>query len=154
MAITRMRPAAVPGPASNTPGPASNLLTIARRGLNEAAISSRPAERYASAHLAALRCAAAVLAAKTRPELSTARRRRPRNAWALLADVAPELAEWAAFFSAGATKRAAAEAGIEGAVSARDADDLLRDVEIFLALVETTLGVAHQSALALHVRAS
>jgi len=154
MAITRTRPAAVPGPASNASGPASNLLTIARHGISEAAISSRPAERYANAHLAALRCAAAVLAAKTRPELSSARRTRPRNAWALLADVAPELAEWAAFFSAGAAKRAAAEAGIDGAVTARDADDLLRDVEIFLALVETTLGVAHQSALAFHVRAS
>ncbi|MGH8891459.1 MAG: SAV_6107 family HEPN domain-containing protein [Acidothermaceae bacterium] len=154
MAITRIRHDAVLGPAHRVHGPASNLLASARHGLLEAAISSRPAERYANAHLAALRCAAAVLAAKTRPELSSSRRSRPRNAWALLADVAPELAEWAAFFSAGAAKRAAAEAGIEGAVTARDADDLLRDVEIFLALVETTLGVAHQSALALEVRAS
>lgn len=153
MPITSMRPAASPGPDSGVPAPASNLLAIARRGLHEAAISSRPAERYANAHLAALRCAAAVLAAKARPE-STARRNRPKNAWGLLAQVAPELAEWAAFFAAGAAKRAAAEAGIQGAVTVRDADDLLRDVEIFLALVETTLGVAHQSALALGVRAS
>ena len=57
------------------------------------------------------------------------RNRRPRNAWVLLTEVAPELAEWAAFFAAGARKRAAAEAGIESAVTARDADDLVRDVE-------------------------
>jgi hypothetical protein len=48
---------------------ALGLLAAARHGLDEAATSSRPAQRYASAHLAALRCAAAVLAARARPEL-------------------------------------------------------------------------------------
>jgi hypothetical protein len=65
----------------------------------------------------------------------------------LLAQVAPELAEWAAFFAAGAGKRAAAEAGLSRAVTAREADDLLRDAETYLALVETTLGLTHQPAL-------
>jgi hypothetical protein len=65
----------------------------------------------------------------------------------LLTQVAPELAEWAAFFAAGATKRAAAEAGLDRSVSAREADDLLRDSETFLALAETTIGVMHQPAL-------
>ena len=64
--------------------------------------------------------------------------RRPTSAWALLTGVAPELAEWAAYFAAGAAKRAAAEAGIRSAVTAREADDLLRDTTIFLQLVETT----------------
>jgi hypothetical protein len=65
----------------------------------------------------------------------------------LLTEVAPELAEWAAFFAAGAAKRAAAEAGLDGSLTAREADDLVRDVEIFLALVETTIGLSHQAAL-------
>jgi hypothetical protein len=123
---------------------ALDLLDVARRSLAEAAMTTVPAQRYTAAHLSALRSAAAVLSVRTRP-IDT--HRRPRSAWVLLPEVAPELEEWAAFFAAGAGKRAAAEAGISTAVSARDADDLLRDAETFLALVETTLGLAHQPAL-------
>ena len=56
--------------------------------------------------------------------------------------MAPELAEWAAFFAAGAAKRAAAEAGSRRAVTEREADDLVRDADRFLALVEESLGLA------------
>ena len=35
-----------------------------------------------------------------------------------------------------------------GAASVREADDLLRDVQSFLAVVETALGRAHQPLLA------
>ncbi len=134
---------------------AEQLLAAARRGLAAATASSRVGERYATAHLAALRCAAAILAARARPEISAAGRdRRPRNAWALLTVVAPEFAEWATFFASGAAKRAAAEAGIDGAVTAREADDLIRDVETFLALAETTVGLGHQTALTIGARAS
>jgi hypothetical protein len=125
---------------------ALDLLAVARHGLAEATLTTRPYERYAAAHLAALRTAAAVLAARARPADGTSRRR-PRSAWALLPEVAPELTEWAAFFAAGAGKRAAAEAGLSRAVTAREADDLLRDTETFLALVETTLGLPHQQSL-------
>jgi len=120
---------------------AIGLLDQARRGLQEAAALTVPAERYATAHLAALRGAAAVLAAKTRPTDARLRRRRPTSAWVLLTEVTPELAEWAAFFAAGAAKRAAAEAGVTRAVTSREADDLVRDAGTFLALVETTLGL-------------
>jgi hypothetical protein len=120
---------------------AVGLLDQARRGLQEAMSLTVPAERYATAHLAALRGAAAVLAARTRPTDPHLRRRRPTSAWVLLTDVAPELTEWAAFFAAGAAKRAAAEAGVTRAVTAREGDDLVRDVGTFLALVETTLGL-------------
>jgi hypothetical protein len=105
-------------------------------------LEPRASRRYAVAHLAALRAAAAVLATRARPT----GRRGPRSAWDLLAQAAPELAEWAAFFAAGAGKRAAAEAGLD-AVTPREADDLLRDVETFLALAETTVGVPHQTSL-------
>ena len=123
---------------------AAELLESARRGVTEAAVATVPGERYASAHLAALRAAAAVLAVRARP---ATRRRSPRSAWAMLPAVAPELSEWAAFFAAGAGKRAAAEAGLTRSVTAREADDLLRDAETFLALVETTLGADGQPAL-------
>ncbi|MCA1713061.1 MAG: hypothetical protein LC789_16035 [Actinobacteria bacterium] len=126
--------------------PAGTLLALARRGLVEAASLERPAERYATAHLAALRAAAAVLACRARP--SSGRRSRPTSAWVLLADVAPELGEWAAFFAAGARKRAAAEAGLPSAVTLREADDLVRDADTFLSVVETTLGLGHQLLLA------
>ena len=73
----------------------------------------------------------------------------PRSVWELLPQVEPTLAEWAAFFAAGASKRAAAEAGLSRAATAREADDLLRDAEIFLSVVETALGVPGQSPLPL-----
>lgn len=133
--VPGVRPSAVPGVLS--------LLDSARRGLAEAAVAPRAAERYAAAHLAALRAAAAVLAARTRP---VAARRGPRSVWVLLAAAAPELTEWARFFAAGAGKRAAAEAGRD-VVTTREADDLLRDAETFLALVDTLLGVPHQPGL-------
>jgi hypothetical protein len=122
------------------PAAAGQLLDQARHGLAEAADSVDPRVRYATAHLAALRAAAAVLAARTRPEAPG--RRRPRSAWVLLEQVAPELGEWATFFAAGAAKRAAAEAGLSRAVTEREADDLVRDVGSFLGVVETYLGNA------------
>jgi hypothetical protein len=121
------------------PAPAAQLLGQAHRGLAEAATCPEAGWRYATAHLAALRGAAAVLAARTRPEPG---RRRPRSAWVLIGQVAPELAEWAAFFAAGAAKRAAAEAGLSSAVTEREADDLVRDVATFLGVVETSISRA------------
>ncbi|KQS64836.1 SAV_6107 family HEPN domain-containing protein [Modestobacter sp. Leaf380] len=118
------------------PPAASQLLGQAHRGLAEAAACPDAGWRYATAHLAALRAAAAVLAARTRPESG---RRRPRSAWVLIGQVAPELGEWASFFAAGAAKRAAAEAGLTHAVTEREADDLVRDVGAFLAVVEATM---------------
>ncbi len=57
----------------------------------------------------------------------------------MLPEVAPELSEWSALFAAGAERRARAEAGIAGAAGRREADDLLRDVAMFLRLVERML---------------
>lgn len=123
----------------------SELLRLARQGLDEAAVTSQDGLRYATAHLAALRAAAAVLAIRAQPVPGA--RNRVTSVWALLIRVAPELGEWAGFFAAGAAKRAAAEAGIPRVVSARDADDLLRAAEQFTAVVEVSLGLAHQPAL-------
>ena len=135
---------ALPRPA--VPAASRDLLAGAARELLAAGEADDPGTRYARAHLAALRASAAVLAARARPGRSR-RSARVRSAWALLAEVAPELGEWAAFYAAGAGKRAAAEAGLRGVVSAREADDLVRESETFLALVARLLGVAHQPAL-------
>ncbi|MCH1868263.1 SAV_6107 family HEPN domain-containing protein [Nocardioides sp. CFH 31398] len=105
--------------------------------LAEAVATPDVRRRYATAHVSALQAAAALLAARANPDP----RRRQRNAWVLLTRVAPELTEWAQFFAAGAPKRAAAEAGARDAVTEREADDLVRDADRFLATVESALGL-------------
>ncbi|MFJ2955909.1 SAV_6107 family HEPN domain-containing protein [Streptomyces sp. NPDC087270] len=124
--------------AAASPG-ALDLLTQAHIGLQEAALLEPPHERYATAHLAALRTAAAVLAVRGRPEPNPRKRGRIRSVWEVLPEVAPELAEWSALFAAGAERRARADAGIAGAAGPRDADDLLRSAAMFLRLVERML---------------
>jgi hypothetical protein len=48
---------------------------------------------------------------------------------------------WSAYFAAGSSKRVAAEAGMRGAVTHREADDLMRDADGFVALIETAVGL-------------
>jgi hypothetical protein len=127
------------------PATTHSYLSRSAESLSEAIASGDVATRYACAHVAALRAAAALLAARARP--APARRRPQKNAWVLLAEVAPELAEWATFFAAGASKRAAAEAGSTRAVTEREADDLVRDADRFLAVVEQALGLVPHAPL-------
>ncbi|WP_077797636.1 SAV_6107 family HEPN domain-containing protein [Streptomyces sp. JHA26] len=155
-AAAARRPRAT-GPAPSLNGPASDvhpvlrrasappaaldLLAQARAGLEEATALETPNERYATAHLAALRTAAAVLAARGRPETTPRARARIRSAWDVLPEIAPELTDWSALFASGARRRARAEAGIRGAAGNRDADDLIRDVAMFLRIVERMLAL-------------
>ena len=133
-----------PVPNAPIPSAALDLVMSARRSLTEAMLAQAPSARYAAAHLAALRAAAAVLAARSQPV--GRRRRRVRSVWVVLPEVAAEFTEWAMFFAAGARKRAAAEAGV-ACVSEREADDLLRDADTFLARVVGSLGLPHQPML-------
>jgi SAV_6107-like HEPN len=126
------------------PATTHSYLARAAESLSEAIAASETPTRYACAHVAALRAAAALLAARAHPAPA---RRRQKNAWVLLAEVAPELSEWAQFFAGGAAKRAAAEAGSTRAVSERDADDLVRDADRFLAVVERSLGLVPHVAV-------
>jgi hypothetical protein len=119
-------------------GTAVGLLTHARAVLADASATSDPGERFRLAHLSALRTAAAVSAQRGRPAST---RRRLMSVWVLLERVAPEHAEWAAYFAAGASIRAAVEAGAISAVSSRSADDQLRAATEFLSLVEGSLGL-------------
>ncbi|GII90257.1 SAV_6107 family HEPN domain-containing protein [Sinosporangium siamense] len=130
-------------PIALTPAPLATKvrahLADAHARLAEAADARTPAARYVAAHMAALRAAAAVIAA--RPHLHEGRRRRVRSAWELLPKAEPQLADWAAYFAASATVRAAAEAGLVRGVSATDADDLTTQATTFVTAVETLLGI-------------
>lgn len=120
------------------PATAHSYLDRAAGSLHDAVTARDVPTRYACAHVSALCAAAALLAARAQP---APRGRRQKSAWVLLSEVAPELVEWARFFAAGAAKRAAAEAGSTRAVTAREADDLLRDSDRFLAVIEQSLGL-------------
>ena len=115
---------------------ALELLDRARASLLSACHADTIAGRYVEAHLAALRAAAALLAARSRPS----RRSQLRSVWEVLPQVAPELTEWAVFFAASARRRAALERGSSGP-GAREADDLLRQSETFFELVQGVLGL-------------
>jgi hypothetical protein len=136
------------GPLRRLPATVLSLLGQARQSLAEARTEADPGTRYICAHLAALRAAAAIVAARVEPGAGS-RRRRPRSVWELLPQAEPALSEWAAFFAASAAKRAAAEAGLPRAASAREAEDLIRDAETFLRVAERALGVDGQPLLPL-----
>lgn len=127
------RPRLAPAPTSRA---ALALLRQAADGLAEAHRQDDPLLRHPAAYLAALRAAAAVLAVRARPR---PRRGSTRNVWQLLAEVAPELQEWSAYFASCSATRAAAEAGIARLVGQRDADDLVRQAEQFVALVTASI---------------
>lgn len=134
-------PAAFPIPLP--PASALALLRQARDSLAEAQRTPEPPERFATAYLAALRAAAAVLALRGRPHRG---RSRPASAWVLLAALAPEMREWAAFFASWSSTRAAVLAGITRHVTARTADDLVRQTDQFVALVDHVMQSAISEA--------
>lgn len=113
-------------------GEAMALLVRARRGLAEAEWEQDPVERFTAAYASAVRAAAAVVASTGRPHRGRAR---PASVWLLLESAAPELAEWAHFFAAHSGTQAAAQAGITSRITARAADDLLRQTWQFVELV-------------------
>jgi hypothetical protein len=119
-----------------------DLLDRAQGSLITACRVTDAGERYVEAHLGALRTAAALLSARTvRTKPS-----RPRSVWEVLPSIAPELTEWAIFFAASAQQRAVIERGSR-LVSSREADDLLRQSEIFLEIVSDLLGVPRSAPL-------
>lgn len=112
------------------------LLDAARRTLADADSAASPAGRYGHAHLAALRAAAAVVAARG---ISGSRRGPVTSTWALLVQVAPELTEWATYFATAASTRAAVDAGIPNQVTAGDADAMVKAARTFVGVVEVGL---------------
>ena len=113
-----------------------DLLSRAEESLTNGYATSSASARYLEASLAALRAAAAVVAA--RPARSAGPG--PHDVWALTVRAAPELGEWAERFTAATGRRVGVETGLVR-VGAREADDLLRDAETFLDLAARHLGV-------------
>lgn len=134
------RPASGPGSASaDGVGPsllwrAETVLAQARALLADAWCETEPGDRYRIAHLAALRGTAALLSVLTAGAAPA--RRRPTSAWVLLERALPEFAHWAAFFASGQGRRAAADAGLRGAVTAAEANELAVVTTRYLDLVE------------------
>jgi hypothetical protein len=122
------------------PVAALDLLERSRSTLEAACRAIDTSQRYRDAQLGALRAAAALVAARAVPS-----RTRPRNVWQSLPESAPELGEWAAFFAASSRHQSILDRG--GWVSVRDADDLLRQAEMFLEIVADLLGVPLTEAL-------
>lgn len=134
--MTTMTSAPTWSPGAGAPvGTVLDLMERARLSLVEACSTPVPEERYEAAHLGALRAAAAVVASRTVPGTAS----RPRSVWELLGAAAPELQEWADFFTASARRRAALARGHH--CSRRDADDLVRQVDVFEQRVRGVLGM-------------
>jgi HEPN superfamily protein len=137
------------GGTRSEPVPAAlRLIQSARQRLAAGEHDTSPVGRYIAAHLAALRAAAALVAA--RPEGGILRRRkRPRNVWEQLPKAEPALSQWAAHFAAVAGTRGAVVSRRTRAVSRRQANRLLSDAEAFVSLAEDALGVTAEPQ---HVR--
>lgn len=112
-----------------------DLLDRSRESILDAQHEPAVDRRYQIAHLAALRAGAAVLAARSRPQGRPVRGM--VTIWDLIPTLAPELSEWSGVFARCPSR--CAEHRDEHRVTAREADDLLRDAERFLELVARSL---------------
>lgn len=121
------------------------LLDRAAGSLLEACRADTTTDRYLQAHLGAQRAAAALLVMRPSRRGSGRSRLRGRDGkaigvWDSLRAAAPEFAEWADYLALAGARRSALEAGGEPA-GLREADDLLRGAETFLALVRAAVGL-------------
>lgn len=116
-----------------------DLLDRARATLLEACWAQTATDRYCSAHLAALRAAAALISARVHHRAPLG------HAWSQLTALASELSEWAQYFSAAGERRLHLESG---GVPARqhEADALLHAAETFYGLVLAALGLPLESS--------
>lgn len=117
------------------PSRVRQLLTRADAELVAAQFSAEPWEQLSHAHLAAVRAAAAVVAAEGAP----AGRSAPRTVWGQLGSVAPSLSGWGAVFADAAPLRAAVEAGRFDLVTGARAEQALVEAEDFVDVVRTYL---------------
>lgn len=137
--------------------PHLDLLDRSGASLVEACHATASRDRYLKAHLAALRAAAAYLAAGSgdatadgsHDAIAAGAGRPGRGLWEALATSDPELREWAVYF---ATTGSRARRILRGAapgtvwVSSRDADDLVRSAETFVDAVAVLLGAPRAAA--------
>ena len=103
-------------------------LDMADMELASAVDAVDAAERFTHAHLAAIRCAAAVVELHGRPPA----RSQAKTVWEMLARVEPDLSVWSVYFASGAKLRAAIEAvGFSAELTDQRAAQLLAHAEDF-----------------------
>lgn len=120
-----------------------DLIDRSRTALQAACCAGTTTGRFVEAHVAALRAAAALLAWVDPPRSG----KPPRNVWDALTKSAPEFAEWALFFAEAGARARSAQAGLT-MISAREADDLVREAEAFLSAVLHLVGLPPRPRLA------
>lgn len=131
----------LPVPQSALPAASPrDLLEKALRGLDEAPTMPTEALQYGAAHLAAMRAAAALLAA--RATAAPGHQQSPaRSVWYLAKQVAPELERELEYWASQAVGRAGADEGFL-TFTAADADRAIQDAAEFVTLVARTLSHA------------
>lgn len=117
-------------------GDVLDLIDRSRASLLEACHATTGAERYAAAQMGALRACAALLGHIAPRAVGS----RPRSAWQTLRQHLPECSEWADFFEISGRRSRSVQAGLTR-VTAREADDLVRQSEAFLDQVLVKLGL-------------
>ncbi len=136
-----------------------DLLSRSQASLDQACHATVARERYLQAHLAALRAAAALVGSRAArdprdphdphdphsPHDGSGVPTR-RGLWTALAVAFPELGEWASYFAATGRRSRRVVRGEPIPISPRDADDLVRAAQTFLALVTGRLGAARDPA--------
>ena len=120
--------------AAPLPATAVDLMARADAELLAARLSVQAGDRFVHAHLAGLRAAAAVVAARGRPA-----GRAPRTVWEMLAAVAPEVETWSVYFAGGAALRRAVEAGRSDVVDLARAEQAACAAEDFVDEVRALL---------------
>ena len=133
-------PAAPAAPAGPPPRSAA-LLRRADALLATAAGAPTAADRFLEAYVAALRGAGALLDAVD----PTPKRGTPRSAWVRMQSAAPEFSDWAAYFSAHSSVRAAIEAGSGDRMGSAEADEFFTQVGRFLHRVEDRLTASSEA---------
>lgn len=119
--------------SNQMPSAAAELLQSAWQCMRYAERVADVNLRFSLAHRSALRAAAAVLAVGARvvPAGTAPAMSRPQNVWLLMQAVAPELAEWADYYSSATPMKQAAESGAP-VITSRMADDAVREAVQFI----------------------
>lgn len=124
--------------AAPLPATAVDLMARADAELLAAQFATHPGERFVHAHLAGLRAAAAIVAARGRPA-----GRSPRTVWEMLAVAAPEVGTWSVYFAGGAALRRAVEAGRSEVVDVARAEQAACAAQDFIDEVHALLDVSY-----------